>query len=170
MIRPADWLAVLRVVMGLYVAKAIWTKLAITLAAGVLPVPDASERWLNVMPKIVARQAAGNPFPWYRDFLEHTVLPNSNLFAHLTAWGEVAVGVGLTLGFLTGLSSLVGLLMVLNYGIASSWMTPNGFGFHLMLFSTMLACFFARAGKHWGLDAVIAARRPGSLLTRRPFS
>jgi len=33
-----------------------------------------------------------------------------------------------------------------------------------------VAFFFARAGRRWGLDALIAARRPGSFLTRRPIS
>ena len=52
------------------------------------------------MPTIVEKQAAGNPVVFYKNFLEHTVLTHSNLFAHLTAWGEVITGVGLTLGSL----------------------------------------------------------------------
>jgi len=34
----------------------------------------------------------------------------------------------------------------------------------------MVAFFFARAGRRWGLDAVIAARKPTTLLARRPIS
>ena len=60
------------------------------------------------MPKIVTKQASENPIAFYKQFLEATVLPNSNLFAHLTAWGETVVGIGLTLGLLTGFASLVG--------------------------------------------------------------
>lgn len=167
---PAEWLAVLRIVVGLFIAKAIWTKMAIVMAGGVIPVPSASARWLATMPKLVAKQAAGNPHLWYKDFLETTVLPNSHLFAHLTAWGEVIAGVLLTLGLFTGLGSLLGLWLVLNYGLASYWMTPNGFGFHLMLVAILTACFFGRAGRRWGLDAWIAKRNPGSILTRRPIS
>jgi uncharacterized membrane protein YphA (DoxX/SURF4 family) len=167
---PAEWLAVLRIVVGLFIAKAIWTKMAIVMAGGVIPVPSASARWLATMPKLVAKQAAGNPLPWYKDFLETTVLPNSHLFAQFTAWGEVIAGVLLTLGLLTGLGSLLGLWLVLNYGLASYWMTPNGFGFHLMLVAILTACFFGRAGRRWGLDAWIAKRKPGSILTRRPIS
>jgi thiosulfate dehydrogenase [quinone] large subunit len=118
------------------------------------------------MPKIVARQASG----FYKQFLEGTVLPNSSVFAQLTAWGETVVGLGLTLGLLTGLASLVGLFLVTNYGLATQWMSPGQQGFHLVLFFLMLAFFFARAGRTWGIDGWLARRKPNSLLTRRPFS
>ena len=140
----------------------------IALVAGVLPVPAVSERWLNVMPKIVARQASDNPLSFYKHFLDGTVLPNSSLFAQLTAWGETVVGIGLTLGLLTGLASLVGLFLVTNYGLATQWMSPGQQGFHLVLFFLMLAFFFARAGRTWGFDRWLARR--GGLLSRRPFS
>jgi uncharacterized membrane protein YphA (DoxX/SURF4 family) len=166
----ADWLAVLRIAVGLYFAKAVITKLTIVLAGGVLPVPAVSDRWLATMPKIVEKQAAGNPIGFYKDFLEQTVLTHSGLFAHLTAWGETVAGLGLTLGLFTGLASLVGLSLVINYGLATQWMSSGQQGFHLLLFTLMLAFFFSRAGRRWGLDGVIAERKPGSWLTRRPVS
>jgi uncharacterized membrane protein YphA (DoxX/SURF4 family) len=166
----ADWLAVLRIAVGLYFAKAVITKLTIVLAGGVLPVPAVSDRWLATMPKIVEKQAVGNPIGFYRDFLEQTVLTHSSLFAHLTAWGETVAGLGLTLGLFTGLASLVGLSLVLNYGLATQWMSSGQQGFHLLLFTLMLAFFFSRAGRRWGLDGVIAERKPDSWLTRRPVS
>jgi uncharacterized membrane protein YphA (DoxX/SURF4 family) len=98
------------------------------------------------------------------------VIPHSNLYAHLTAWGETVAGLGLTLGLLTGVASVVGLVLVINYGRATQWMSPGQQGFHLVLFFLMIAFFFARAGRTWGLDARIAASRPKSFLTRRPFS
>jgi thiosulfate dehydrogenase [quinone] large subunit len=170
MSRSDRWLALLRIVVGLYFVKSLVTKMSIVTVGGILPVPVVSERWLTVMPKIVARQASDNPLGFYKQFLEGTVLPNSNLFAQLTAWGETVTGLGLTLGLLTGLASLTGLVLVLNYGLATQWMSPGQQGFHLVLFFLMLAFFFARAGKTWGIDRWIARRKPGSLLTRRPFS
>ncbi|HLQ22348.1 MAG TPA: TQO small subunit DoxD [Gemmatimonadales bacterium] len=166
----ADWLAVLRIAVGLYFAKAVITKLTVVLAGGVLPVPAVSDRWLATMPKIVEKQAVGNPIGFYKDFLEQTVLTHSSLFAHLTAWGETVAGLGLTLGLFTGLASLVGLSLVINYGLATQWMSSGQQGFHLLLFTLMLAFFFSRAGRRWGLDGVIAERKPGSWLTRRPVS
>ena len=168
--RPAQWLAVLRIVVGLYFVKSLVTKMSFVLVGGVIPIPAVSERWLSVMPKIVARQASDNPLVFYKQFLEGTVLPHSSLFAQLTAWGETVVGLGLTLGLLTGLASLVGLVLVTNYGLATQWMSPGQQGFHLVLFFLMLAFFFARPGRTWGLDGWLARRKPNSLLTRRPFS
>ena len=96
--------------------------------------------------------------------------PHARLFAHLTAWGEVAVGVFLTLGLFTGLGSLIGLVLVLAYGLAVQWMSPTQQGFHIILFALMLAFFFARAGRRWGCDASLARSRPKSFLTRRPIA
>ncbi len=165
-----EWLAVLRVAVGLYFVKTLVTKMSIVLAGGVLPVPAVSDRWLATMPKIVAKQASENPIAFYKRFLEDVVLKHSDVFAHLTAWGETVAGLGLTLGFCTGLASVVGLALVTNYGLATQWMSPGQQGFHLLLFTLMLAFFFSRAGRRWGLDGLIAERRPGSWLTRRPVS
>jgi uncharacterized membrane protein YphA (DoxX/SURF4 family) len=170
MTRPSEWLAVLRILVGLYFVKSLVTKMTVMLAGGVLPYPAVSDRWLSVMPKIVAKQASENPIAFYKEFLEHTVLTHANLFAHFTAWGETVVGLGLTLGFCTSLAALVGLVLVTNYGLATQWMSSGQQGFHLVLFGLMVAFFFARAGRRWGLDALIAARRPTALLSRRPIS
>ena len=164
------WIAFLRIVVGLYFVKSLITKMSIVLVGGFLPVPAVSERWIAVMPKIVAKQAAENPIAFYKHFLEGTVLTHPELFAQLTAWGETAVGLGLTLGLLTGLSSLIGLVLVTNYGLATQWMSPGQQGFHLVLFALMIAFFASRAGRTWGLDARIAAAKPESPLARRPFS
>jgi thiosulfate dehydrogenase [quinone] large subunit len=170
MSHPAEWLAVLRIVVGLYFVKSLVTKMSLITLGGVLPFPAVSERWVSVMPKIVAKQASENPLIFYKQFLEGTVLPNSSLFAQMTAWGETVVGIGLTLGLLTGIASLVGLVLVINYGLATQWMSPGQQGFHLVLFFLMLAFFFARAGRTWGLDRWLASRRPRSFLSRRPLS
>jgi thiosulfate dehydrogenase (quinone) large subunit len=170
MSHPAQWLAILRIVVGLYFVKSLVTKMSIAMLGGVFPIPVVSERWIEVMPKIVARQASENPIAFYKHFLETTVIPNSHLFAQLTAWGETVVGIGLTLGLLTGMASLVGLFLVTNYGLATQWMSPGQQGFHLILFSLMVAFFFARVGRTWGLDGWLARRKPLSLFTRRPLS
>lgn len=167
---PARWLAVLRIAVGLYFAKSVVTKMTIVLAGGFLPVPAVQERWIGVMPKIVSKQASENPIPFYKRFLEETVLTHSNLFAHLTAWGETVTGLGLTLGLCTGIASLVGLVLVINYGLATQWMSAGQQGFHLVLAVLMVAFFFSRVGRTWGLDGWIARVYPRSILARRPLS
>jgi uncharacterized membrane protein YphA (DoxX/SURF4 family) len=170
MSHPSQWLALLRIVVGLYFVKSLITKMSIVFVGGVLPIPAVSERWISVMPKIVAKQASDNPLTFYKQFLESTVLQHSSTFAQLTAWGETVTGLGLTLGILTGLASLVGLVLVVDYGLATQWMSPGQQGFHLVLFFLMLAFFFARAGRRWGIDGWWARRRPNSFFSRRPFS
>lgn len=164
MIHPARWLAVLRIVVGLWFLKSLFTKLTIGLAWGFLPVPMATSRWIHVMPKLLTNYAAENPFPAYKSFLENTVIPNP-AFAHLTAVAEVAVGIALTFGILTVLGAFFGAIQVVFYGLAVQHMSSGQQGFHVMLFSMMIAFLFARAGRVWGVDGWIRRRWPNSWLT-----
>jgi thiosulfate dehydrogenase (quinone) large subunit len=169
MSNPGRWLAGLRMLIGLWFAKALWTKMQFVLLGGFVPFLGVEPRWLATMPAIVTKQAAENPILWYKAFLEQTVLPNSALFAQLTAWGEVLVGLSLTLGCCAGLGALGGLWLVINYGLASQHMSSASLGFHYVLGLVLLTLFLARSGRSWGLDAWIAWRWPGSVLTWRPF-
>lgn len=163
---PQRWLAVLRIVVGLWFLKSLLTKLTIGLAWGVLPLPMATTRWVNLMPKLLARYAAENPIDWYREFLLNTVIPNSHIFAHLTAVGEVAIGISLTFGFLTALGAFFGFFQVIFYGMAVQHMSPGQQGFHVMLVSMMVAFFFARAGRWLGIDGWLVRRYPASVWAR----
>ncbi len=167
---PSRWLALLRIVIGVYFGKAIWTKMTIAVAGGMVPYPAVQQRWIETMPKIVAKQASENPLLFYKSFLEQTVLTNAEAFAKLTAWGEVVVGVGLTLGLFTGVAALAGLWLSLNYGLATQWISTGHQGFHLLLVTSMLIFFLARAGRAWGLDGWLARRFGDRWFTRRPFS
>jgi len=157
MIHADRWIAVLRIVVGAWFVKAVWTKLSFAFVAGVIPYPTVSPRFLAFHPKRVAEFAADNPIDWYKHFLEDTVLPNSRVFATLQTFGEVAVGLGLILGLLTGLTAVVALLLCLNYGLATQWMSFGQQGFHVLLITSMVIVLFARAGRVWGLDRWILA-------------
>jgi thiosulfate dehydrogenase (quinone) large subunit len=159
MIAPARWIVLLRVVVGAWFLKAVWTKLALGSLFGVIPYPAVSSRFLGFQPKRVAEFAAGNPVGWYKDFLEQVVLPRSALFATLQAYGEVVVGVGLVLGLLVGLSALVGLFLSVNFGLATQWMTFGQQGFHVLLITSMVIFLFARAGRTLGIDYWLSGTR-----------
>src|SRR5213080_5619503 len=161
MVAPEAWIVVLRVVVGAWILKAVWTKLTLAWLWGVIPYPTVSPRFLAFHPKRIAEFAAGNPIDWYKEFLEGTVLPNSRVFATLQTFGEAAVGLGLILGLLTGLTALVGLFLSLNYGLASQWMSFGQQGFHVLLTTAMVICLGARAGRAWGIDGWILAGRGG---------
>ena len=159
---PERWLAVLRIVVGIWFVKSVATKLSWSLAAGLIPVPVASPRWIAFLPRRLQEYAEGNPLDWYAGFLVDVAIPNATVFAHLTAFGEAAVGIGLTLGLLTGPASAIGLLLVVNYFLANFWMGAAQQGFHLLLLAALLAFLGARAGRVWGVDGWLARRLPAS--------
>jgi thiosulfate dehydrogenase (quinone) large subunit len=57
---------------------------------------------------------------WYGNFLHDFVLPNAGFFSFLVTWGEVAVGLGVLIGALTGIAAGFGVLMNLNYLLAGT--------------------------------------------------
>ncbi|PYO18367.1 MAG: hypothetical protein DMD85_21430 [Candidatus Rokuibacteriota bacterium] len=151
MTHPDRAVALLRVVVGAWFVKAVWTKL--TIATGVIPYPTVSPRFIAFQPKRVAEFAAGNPIGWYKDFLETTVLPHAALFATLQTIGEVAVGLGLLFGIMTRLAALVGLFLTVNFSLATVWMGVFAQqGFHLMLVTSMVIFLVTGAGRVWGVD------------------
>ncbi|MFQ5989689.1 MAG: TQO small subunit DoxD [Candidatus Methylomirabilales bacterium] len=156
---PDKWLALLRIAVGLWFLRGGFRKVTFFLWGGFLPLPTATDRWIGFMPKRIAEFASGNPIGWYKEFLEGTVLHNAKTFAFLTAWGEFTVGVGLTLGLLTVLAGVIGLVMMGNYFLASAWMGFGPQGFHLLLMVCMTLFIGSRAGRFWGLDGNLIRRR-----------
>ena len=152
---PQLWLAMLRIVVGAWFLKAVWTKLTVEFAWDVVPYLTVSPRFIGFQPKRVAEFANGNPVEWYKQFLEGTVLPHARLFANLQAYGEVAVGLALLLGFCVGLTALIGLFLTLNYGLATQWMSFGQQGFHVLLITSMIIFLGTRAGRVGGLDGLI---------------
>ena len=156
------WLAVLRIAAGTWFLKAIWTKWV--LLGGFLPVPMASQRWIETLPRILGGYVESNPLTWCRSFLAQSILPNADLFAHLTAAGEGLVGVGLTFGILTRTSAVGALFLLVVYELAAIGLPFSRHGHRLMMIVAVVAFFFARAGNTWGFDAWWARRARSRLL------
>src|SRR5262249_4276849 len=57
---------------------------------------------------------------WYADFLRTLVIPHAGLWAYLVTFGEVAVGLGLLVGALTGIAAFFGVVMNFNYLLAGT--------------------------------------------------
>src|SRR5579859_7870683 len=57
---------------------------------------------------------------WYSSFLQTFVQPHAGLWAYLITFGELAVGLGLLVGALTGVAAFFGLAMNLNYLLAGT--------------------------------------------------
>jgi uncharacterized membrane protein YphA (DoxX/SURF4 family) len=147
-------LAIIRVVVGSWFLKAAFLKLTLA-SLWWVPYPTVTQRFINFLPKRLAEFASENPILGYQQFLNATAIPHATLFAFLEAFGEVGVGLGLTLGVLTSFSALIGLLMSINFFLAMQWMGFCQQGFHLVLAGCMLALLIGRAGRSWGLDAWI---------------
>jgi thiosulfate dehydrogenase [quinone] large subunit len=84
---------------------------------------------------------------WYAWFLENIVQPNASLFATLVALGELAVGLGLLVGLLTGIAAFGGVFMNANFVLAGAL----GSNPALIILGALLALAWRNAG--WiGLD------------------
>ncbi len=112
----------------------------------------------------LAKASGANPAVqgWYAWFLQHTVLPNVGLFSFLVTWGEVAVGLGVLLGILTGIAAGFGVLMNLNYLLAGTVSINPVLGvFGLFLVFSWRVCGWIGFDR-WLLPALGLPWKPGT--------
>ena len=119
---------------------------------------------------IVAVPATGRPpitYAWYRDFIN--LLLNNHTqgwFAWLIVLGEIAVGLGLVFGVLTGFAAFFGTLMNMSYLLAGSASTNP------VLFTLGIGLILAwKVAGYYGVDRYLLPRlgtpwRPGVLVRR----
>src|SRR5882724_5382435 len=77
-------------------------------------VPKLGGDFTTGLTAFLEQRAMEQSHPFYREFLQEVVLPNTQLFAALVTWGELLVGVLLVLGLMTRLSATLALLLTLN--------------------------------------------------------
>jgi thiosulfate dehydrogenase (quinone) large subunit len=139
------WLPV-RIFLGFEWIEAGWHKLT---GAGWV---DGGSALLGYWQKAVAiPEAPARPsitFEWYRTFLQFLIDNNAQTwFAWLITIGEIAVGLGLLLGALTGIAAFFGALMNMSFLLAgSASVNPIMFTFAVGL---MLAW---KVAGYYGLD------------------
>lgn len=90
---------------------------------------------------------------WYAWLIENAFLPNATLMSYLVAFGEVAVGVALILGLLTGLSAFFGGFMNVSFLLAGTLSTNP----IMFMVATWIVLAWRVAG-YWGLDYFILPR------------
>ena len=157
------WLALIRVVVGVVVLRNAWPKFAAGWLGGVVPYLTVSAPYASDYQRRLAAHVGNTPFGWHRDFLQQSVLPHAGTAATVHAWAELLVGIGLVLGLLTGLAALVGLVLTLNVSLGTYVPGAGPPAVHWLLPAGMLAFLGSRAGRVWGLDAVIR-RKAGTAL------
>jgi|SRR5215471_3715976 len=117
-----------------------------------------------------AKSASGmtaESWPFWKSFLNSVVIPHASLFAWFVAFGELAVGIGLLLGFLTRWAAAGGVLLLLTillgqtYVPGSSWTGWVTAGLTTK-FAILLLLLIAAVGYGaWGVDGRRRRIRPG---------
>jgi len=104
----------------------------------------------------------GGVYPFMAPVLRGFVLPHATMFAFLTAYGELAIGLGVAIGFWVRPASVAGLLLMLALLFSSDYPGPHAafwqyFGASLS-HSVFLLCFVAflvgRADAVWSVRSV----------------
>ena len=113
----------------------------------------------------LAKSSGANPAVqgWYASFLQNFVAPNAGLFSFLVTWGEVAVGLGILFGVLTGIAAGFGVLMNLNYLLAGTVSVNPILGtFALFLCFAWRVCGWIGLDR-WLLPALGLPWKPGEI-------
>ena len=114
--------------------------------------------------------------PFFRGFMQSTVVPNAELFAQLVRAGELMVGVALILGFLTNLAAVgsvaLSILILLSGGgvrLGTGLGAPEFITINVLVALISLVILFSPAAKEASLDSGLARRSPGlsPVLTNR---
>ncbi|HET6857227.1 MAG TPA: DoxX family protein [Streptomyces sp.] len=134
----AEWLAVLRIGLGLWWLeswrhkdKSTWFGGGgITWAAGIAD----KHRW-----------------PFVRHGFNRFAKPRPRLMAYIVAYAELALGLGLIVGFLTPVALVCGLLLNLIYFVLMihDWGEQ---GQNLMMALISIVALFAMSWQHWSID------------------
>ena len=137
----AAWLwLVVRLYLAYVFIPAGWSK--VTSGSWLFGVTGPRSRGWSAAP-IAAEGTPG----WYAWFLENVVQPNAGLFATLVALGELAAGLGLLVGLLTGIAAFGGVFMNANFVLAGAL----GSNPALIILGTLVVLAWRNAG--WiGLD------------------
>jgi thiosulfate dehydrogenase [quinone] large subunit len=139
-----QWLAVLRIGIGLWWIKSVFHKdLRQFLREGMI-------RWTSDL-------AANHPWVRFGRMMERMLESTAAFFPYLVILGELAVGVGLTLGFLTPISALVAIFLNLNYLVMAGVKLKD---------PSINPCFRVEQGQNWTMivaEVVIFAVGAGAV-------
>jgi thiosulfate dehydrogenase [quinone] large subunit len=119
-----------------------------------------------------ALQKTAGPYPdvagWYAFFLQTFVQPDLAIWSWAITLGEIAVGLGLIVGCLTGVAAFFGGVMNASYLLAGT-VSVNPL---LFIFATWLVLAWRTAGyigvDHWLLPALGVPGTPGELFEHKP--
>ncbi len=138
---PLGWLALVRIWLGVIWAwqglEMFWT---------------GEYRDLT---KKLDRMAAGNPHPAYGAFLTRTIILRARWVSPLIAAGQLAVGLGLVSGVLSGLAAAAGILMNVNFYLAASHNFPCTRPLNFLMIGLQAILILGGAGRSLSLAALL---------------
>jgi uncharacterized membrane protein YphA (DoxX/SURF4 family) len=140
------WIALLRIMIGL-VFLSTWVN---NLIEG-LYTPDGLLRFFTVV-----FPQGENPLGWYAAFINGVILPIRAGFAPFQMVTEFLLGLALLVGFLTPLSSLVGIFFLTNTLLATAG--QDWYWAYLMPIGILLVVMQTRAGRSAGVDGWLCRR------------
>jgi thiosulfate dehydrogenase [quinone] large subunit len=156
----------------------VWVRVLI----GLLWLNGGIEKLLNPgFPRQFADSLAVGGFvsqapPFFRGFMEDTVVPNAELFAQLVRAGELTLGVALILGFLTNFAAIgsvaLSVMILLTQGgvrLGTGLGAPEFITVNVLVALISLVILLSPAAKNVSLDSGLARRSPGlsPVLTNR---
>jgi thiosulfate dehydrogenase (quinone) large subunit len=141
----AEWLAILRIGLGLWWLESVRHKnLPDFLRGGAMG-------WVESLTK-------DHPIPPFARMVQRVSLATPRRRV-VTSWlvviGEFSVGISITLGLLTYAGLIVGMFLNLNYLLLAGLKDQGEQGQNLMMLLISIVLFATAAGMTWGLDARI---------------
>ena len=146
-----QWLAMLRIALGLWWLESVRHKPLRKFVGGQMV------DWTLAL-------AENHPVPAYGKLIKQIVGPSRGWFPYFNLAGELAVGIGLTFGFLTPVSALVAIFLNLNYlslaGVRPKQREVNpGYqceqGQNLMMIASEVIVLALGAGAVWSVDRLL---------------
>jgi uncharacterized membrane protein YphA (DoxX/SURF4 family) len=98
------------------------------------------------------------------DLLQSVVLPHAQFFAVLIALADLAIGISLALGIFTRVGSVLAISRAVTNILVGGGAGPDTVGYNSMLITAAIIMFVSRAGRLFGIDAILLARFPTSKL------
>jgi thiosulfate dehydrogenase [quinone] large subunit len=106
--------------------------------------------------------------PFFRGFMEGTVVPNAETFAQLMRVGELSLGIALILGLLTNLAAVGSILLSFvillsqgGVGFGTGLGAPEFLSINLLIALISVVILLSPAAKTPSVDYALARRNPG---------
>lgn len=104
---------------------------------------------------------------WFQSFMQSTVVPNAELFANLTRFGQLALGIALVLGLLTNLAAMGSIFLITMLQISQGALrvgtglaSPEFLTIHVIVAILALLILVSAGAKAFSLDCLLARRKP----------